>query len=59
MKHRHPQSRLADWSNPPKPRWREALIALAGPATRMHHYRNLRSAAFNDAMAELDCKDRQ
>ena len=57
MKRRHPQGRFADWSNPPKPRWRDALVALAGPATRVHNYRNLRSAAFYDAMSELDCKE--
>jgi hypothetical protein len=58
MKHRHPQGRFADWTNPPKPRWRDALVALAGPATRVHRYRNLRSAAFYDAMCEFDGKDR-
>lgn len=57
MKHQHPQGRFPDWSNPPKPRWRAALRALAGPATRMHQYRNLRSAAFHDAICGLDCKD--
>ena len=57
MKHQPSQGRFLDWSNPPKPRWREALVALAGPATRMHRYRNLRSAAFYDAICDLDCKD--
>ena len=58
MKRQHPNGRFPDLSNPPKPRWREALIALAGPATRVHRYRNLRSAAFYEAMCELDCQDR-
>ncbi|MDA0706869.1 MAG: hypothetical protein O2907_07140 [Proteobacteria bacterium] len=57
MKDQHPHGRLPDWSNPPKPRWRDALVALAGPATRIHRYRNLRSAAFYDAIREQDCKD--
>ncbi len=58
MKRQHPQGRFSDWSNPPKPRWRDALIALAGPATRVHRYRNLHTAALDDAMGESDCKDR-
>ena len=58
MKSKHPNGRFPDWSNPPKPRWRDALIALASPATRIHRYRNLRSSAFYEAMCELDCKDK-
>ncbi len=58
MKRQHPQGRLADLSNPPKPRWRDALVALAAPATRIHRYRNLRSASFYKAMCEIDCDDR-
>ena len=58
MQRQHPNGRFPDWSNPPKPRWRDALIALAGPATRVHRYRNLRSAAVYEAMSELDCQDR-
>lgn len=57
MKRQHPQGRFVDWSNPPKPRWRDALIALAAPAARVHRYRNLRSAAVYDVICELDCKD--
>ncbi|MDH4124925.1 MAG: hypothetical protein OEW64_13685 [Gammaproteobacteria bacterium] len=57
MKRQHPRSRFPDWSNPPKPRWRAALLALAAPATRVHQYRNLRSAALYDAMCDRDCKD--
>jgi len=59
MNRRHPTGRFADWSNPPKPRWRDALVALAGPATRVHHYKNLRSSALHDAICELDCKEKQ
>ena len=51
------RSRLADWHNLPKPTWRGALRALASPATRVHHYRNLRTAILEDAMCELDCKE--
>jgi len=58
MKRQHPQGRFADWNNPPKPRWRDALIALAGPAMRVHRYRNLHAAALDDAMCEFDCRDR-
>jgi hypothetical protein len=57
MKSQHPQGRFLDLSNPPKPRWRDALHALLGPANRLHHYRNLRSAAVYDVMGALDCKD--
>lgn len=41
--------------NLPKPRWRDALAALVGPAIRVHRYRNLRSAIFYDALCEYDC----
>ncbi len=41
--------------NLPKPSWREALEALAGPAIRLHRYRNLRSAMFYDAIHDEDC----
>ena len=57
MKQKHPPARFADWNNLPKPRWRDALVALAGPATRVHQYRNLRSAAFYAATCDLDCKE--
>ena len=39
-------------------RWREALKALAMPATRVHNYRNLHRHMFYDAMCELDCNCR-
>jgi hypothetical protein len=57
MKRQQLQSRFPDWSNPPKPRWRDALLALLGPANRVHRYRNLRSAAFYDLMSDLDRND--
>ncbi|MCH7821306.1 MAG: hypothetical protein IIA07_04750 [Proteobacteria bacterium] len=53
------QGRLADLSNLPKPRWRDVLVALASPATRLHRYRNLRAAMFDDATRNLDCRDRR
>ena len=43
-----------DARNLPKPHWRKVLSALAGPAFRVHKYRNLRSAIFYDAMGEVD-----
>lgn len=57
MKHKHPEGRFIDMNNPPKPRWRDALKQLAGPATRMHRYRNLHSAALDDLICDLDCRD--
>jgi hypothetical protein len=50
-------TRFPDLSNRPKPRWRDALLALASPAIRVHEYRNLHKAMFYDVMCELDCKD--
>ena len=52
------QARFVDWHNLPKPRWRDALKALASPAARVHRYRNLRSAIFYDAVDDVDCGDR-
>ena len=52
-------NRIADLHNPPKLRWRDALKALASPATRMHEYRNLHRVMFYDAVRQLDCKDRK
>ena len=49
--------RLADFNNLPKPRWRDALVALAAPATRVHEYRNLHKAMFYRAMCEIDRKE--
>ncbi len=40
--------------NLPRPKWRDAIAALARPAIRVHEYRNLRSAIFYDAMCEYD-----
>jgi hypothetical protein len=50
-------ARFPDLSNRPKPRWRDALLALASPAMRVHNYRNLHKAMFYDAVCELDCRD--
>lgn len=46
-----------DAHNLPKPLWRSVLAALAGPAVRVHKYRNLRSAMFYDAIDDVDCRD--
>ena len=32
-------------------RWRDALARLAGPALRLHRFRNLRSAMLYDALS--------
>ena len=55
MKHEHPEGRFIDLSNPPKPRWRDALQKLLAPASRIHRYRNFHSAAFYEAVDDLDC----
>jgi hypothetical protein len=55
MKH----SKFPDLHNQPKPRWRDALVALAHPAVHMHEYRNLHKSMFYQALSELDCKDRK
>ena len=56
--HAH-DNRLADLHNPPKPRWRDALRALAMPATRIHEYQNLHREMFYEALCEFECKDRK
>lgn len=50
-------ARLVDLHNLPKPRWRDALRALAAPAARVHAYRNLHSRAL-DAVIEDGCRER-
>lgn len=54
--HRQSRVRFADWHNLPKPRWRDALRALAAPAERMHSYRNLHSRAL-DAVMDRGCRE--
>lgn len=49
--------RLADLHNLPKPRWRDVLRALAGPAERVHAYRNLHSRALDAAVGD-ECRVR-
>ncbi len=44
--------------NLPKPKWREAIAALAKPAVRIHKSSNLRSAIFYVAISEYDCRKR-
>ncbi len=41
----------------PMSRWRLALGALSLAPTRLHQYRNLRTATFYDVMRKVDCKD--
>jgi len=52
-----PDGRMADLHNLQKPRWRDALAALASPARRLHAYRNLHQTMFYDALCDLDCPD--
>lgn len=48
--------RFPDVAKLPKSRWREALAGLAGPAIRVHRYRNLRSTMLYDALSrDEDC----
>lgn len=51
------RARFTDWHNLPKPKWRDALKALAAPAARMHRYRNLRTAIVHQATSALDSED--
>jgi hypothetical protein len=57
MQHKHPEGRFIDLSNPPKPRWRDALALLAAPAMRIHRYRNLNSAAVDELIGHRDCQE--
>ncbi len=41
----------------PTSKWRAALGALSLAPTRIHQYRNLRTATFYDVMRKVDCKD--
>lgn len=54
---RQSDGRFADLHNLQKPRWRDALSALASSAKRVHEYRNLHRSMFYEALCELDCKD--
>jgi len=54
-----PSTRFADLSNLPKPRWRDALVALALPALRVHNYRNLHKSMFYEAVCDVDCPERK
>ncbi len=44
--------------NLPKPKWRDAIAALAKPALRIHKYRNLHTAILYDAIRDHDCGKR-
>ncbi len=53
---RNSSGRFLDLHNQPKPKWRDALMALALPATRVHQYRNLHKSMFYEAMRDVDCE---
>jgi hypothetical protein len=57
MKHRNYDA--VDFHNLPKPKWREALRALARPAVQVHRYRNLHRSMYYEALCDLDCRDRK
>lgn len=52
-------ARFADLHNLPKPKWRDALVALALPAMRLHKYRNLHKSMFYEAVCDIDCPERK
>ena len=56
MHYTNPEGRFPDHNNPPKPRWRDALLRLAAPAARLHRYRELQSAAVEELLADKDCR---
>lgn len=58
MHNKHPGGRFPDLRNTPKPRWRDALIKLAAPATRIHRLKELRTAAVEELLSEMDCRGR-
>lgn len=58
MKTTNAGGRFPDQANPPKPRWRDALIRLAAPATRIHRFKELQSAAVEDLLDKMDCGPR-
>ena len=58
MKHTNPEGRFPDLRNTQKPRWRDALLKLAGPATRIHRLKELQTAAVEDLLDNLDCRGR-
>jgi hypothetical protein len=54
---RKSSGRFLDLHNQPKPKWRDALMALAAPAERVHQYRNLHKSMFYKAICEFDHED--
>ena len=39
--------------------WKNALGPVLGAASRLHHYRDVRTRMLRDALRELDCGGRQ
>jgi len=58
MKHTNPAGRFPDLRNTEKPRWRDALISLAAPATRIHRLKEMHTAAVEDLLDDRDCRGR-
>lgn len=51
---RTPAPRFPDLRNRFTIGWRDVIFALAGPAKRLHRYRNLRTSLFDAATGRLD-----
>jgi hypothetical protein len=58
MTHCYEHARFPDLHNPPKPRWREVVKALVGPANRLHHYRDMHARMVDEVLRERDCGGR-
>ncbi len=43
----------------PRASWKSALSRLLGPATRLHHYRDVHTRMIHDALHDLDHLRRQ
>ena len=43
----------------PRASWKSALSSLLGPATRLHHYRDVHTRMIHDALHDLDQLRRQ
>jgi len=43
----------------PRASWKSALSTLLGPATRLHHYRDVHTRMIHDALNDLDHLRRQ
>ncbi len=56
MKYTDAEGRFPDLRNAPKPRWRDALARLAGPATRRHRLKEMQAHAIEELLCQRDCR---